>query len=445
MEVLSEIGYIPQESFVTLTQEVRGELLKITTTEVDKVEREVTKHDIRALVSIMKGIVGEKLAPWVHVPLTSYDVLDTARTLQLKRAYHEVLKPSLYEVVMCFVELIEQYADTLQIGRTHRQHALPITLGFWLATILDRISKNWVRLSRAVEALEGKISGAVGAHNAQIALGIDQLCREKTGMSFETRVLAHLDLKPSEISTQILPPEPLADFLHACILMSGTLGQFGRDGRNLMSSEIGELFEPFGATQDGSSTMAHKRNPITFENLEGTWIKVRNLHGLVLDTLISEFQRDLVGSSIIRDFPAIPIYLQHQLGNLLKRDKTSNKPWLLRLRVDEIACMKNFQLNSDVILAEPLYILLCKAGYQGDAHSLVNRVLVPLAQDKTTTLVDALAEYASDKPNLRKIVEAIPSQELNLLCHPMNYIGDAKELALKIASLAEEQAAALIV
>ena len=194
----------------------------------------------------------------------------------------------------------------------------------------------------------GKISGAVGAYNAQIGLQFDQCSGDKT---FEERVLEKLNLTPAKISTQILPPEPLAYFLFSCAMTSASLGQLGRDCRHLMRTEIGEITESFEENQVGSSTMAHKRNPFNFENFEGMWLKTKNEFGKVMDTLISEHQRDLVGSCVARDYPIILINLQKQLDTLTKKNQ-KGIPFISRITIDIESCRRNFNMNSNLILSE---------------------------------------------------------------------------------------------
>lgn len=266
LKVLAKIGVISKEEFAQLTPAMEDRILQIRTSDVDELERKVTKHDIRALVRIIQEMLPENLRRWVHVPFTSYDPLETGRILQYCRAQRLVLKPKSNEVTKILSGLVRKYADTLQIGRTHGQNALPITVGFWLATILSRIVYNIQQMNYFASGLVGKISGAVGAGNAVQALGIAEKCGTA---SFQQRVLAELNLYPASISTQILPPEPLAYFLYSCLMLSASFGQLGRDCRHLMRSEIAEIGEPFIAGQVGSSTMAQKRNPITFENLCG--------------------------------------------------------------------------------------------------------------------------------------------------------------------------------
>lgn len=433
LRTLHEIGVIPDDDFKEMLPEIENGLLAISTTEVDKIEHEITHHDIRAWVRCAQEIVGKKLAKWVHIPLTSYDPIDTGRMIQFQNAYQFGLKPAIREVVLLLSSCVEKFAGQLQIGRTHGQHALPVTIGFWFATVLNRILYNWEQIDYHYACLVGKISGAVGAHNAQYGLGFT---RNTDEISFEELVLKKLCLKPAPISTQILPPEPLAYFLFSCTTLSATLGQFGRDGRNLMRSEIAELSESFEAGQVGSSTMAHKRNPINFENLEGTWIKTKNEFGKVMDTLISEHQRDLVGSTVARDYPVIVINLQHQLNTLLRKNK-EGVPFLSRLSVDSDACERNFKQNSNLILAEPLYIALQMAGYEGDAHELVNHKLVPIAKERGIKLIEALELVAGTDSVIRDVANRVPKDILNLMWNPASYTGDSKEKALSIVEIAK--------
>lgn len=434
LKTLHEIGIIPSHEYSLIRPATVDEILAISTTEVDKVEK-ITKHDVRAWVRLAQDIVGETLARYIHVPLTSYDPLDTGRILQFIKAYEHAIKPALAEVVIIFAEITQKFSWQLQIGRTHGQHALPITVGFWLATILSRLVYNWEKMEEFSNGLVGKISGAVGAYNAQLGLGIKALCGEK---SFEERVLEKVGVKPARISTQILPPEPLGYFLFSCLMLSASLGQLGRDCRHLMRSEIGEIGEPFDPDQVGSSTMAQKRNPINFENLEGTWIKTKNEFGKVLDTLISEHQRDLVGSCVARDFPTILVNLQQQLNTLLRKDKETQTPFLKRMTINPQACQRNFEMSAKVVLAEPIYIALQLAGYRGDGHHLINHSAVPLAQKKDILLITALEEIAKDDPELQEIVRAIPDEMKELFHNPQHYVGDAPLKAHQIADYADK-------
>jgi adenylosuccinate lyase len=422
LDTLAEVGVIKPEDHQLLTPDIRANLAQITTSEMDKVEREITKHDIRALVRVMQEIMPEPLRRWAHVPLTSYDVIDTARALQFARAHKNVVRVKIRSIIEVLSEQAARHVDRVQIGRTHGQHALPTTVGLWFSAILSRVLYNAIEMDRYAAGLVGKISGAVGAYNAQVGLGING----RNSIVFEDRVLEELGLKPAPISTQILPPEPLAYYLFSALGLSASFGQLGRDARHLMRSEIGELAEPFSKDQVGSSTMAHKRNPLTFENIEGTWIKNRNEFGKVLDTMISDHQRDLVGSTVSRDFPTLIVNLVLQLDTLLRQDKDDPRPFLTRVRVSEEACKRNLAMSGDTILAEPLYLALQMYGYPGDAHEVINHKAMPLVYDDRT-LVQAVQLLTEEDAELRVAWENIPLDLRTLFHEPWNYVGRAQE------------------
>lgn len=429
LDTLFEIGIIPKADMELLTGEMRVKIAAIRTTDVDRVEREVTHHDIRAWVRLAQEILPLPLRRWVHVPLTSFDALDTARALQFKDAYQQALQPAIKKVFNILGALIVKHAATPQIGRTHGQHAIPITVGFWLSGIGARLLACMSQMQRTSEFICGKVSGPVGAYNAQVGLGF----LEKAGGNFEKKVLDRIGLRYAPISSQIVIPESLSFFLFSCVSMTAVFGQLGRDCRHLMREEIGEIGEPFAAGQVGSSTMAQKRNPINFENLEGTWIRTKNEFGKVLDTLLSDHQRDLVGSSVARDFPIIIVNLMQQLGTLLRQKKGDPLCFLEKVTVNEEACLRNLKATGGLLMAEPLYIALQMAGYQGDAHELVNHTLVPIAKTRPDkSLYAALKDVAGSDSVLGAAFGRIPEAVCNLLACPELYTGLAAERALEI-------------
>jgi len=435
LRVMGEMGLMPASALALLTGETEKSILALTATQIEDTERRITKHDIRAWIYEAQKLVPPELGNWLHVMLTSYDPLDTGRTLQFTEAHRDVVAPACRKLLRSMIELVRKHADQPQIGRTHGQHALPITVGFWFATILYRMFYNFQKMELHAGELVGKISGAVGAYNAQVGLGAAALAGEPT---FEERVLNKLGLKVSPISTQILPPEPLAYYLYSCAMMSASIAQMGTDCRQLMRSEIGEVAEEFVSTQSGSSTMAHKRNPINFENLIGMWIRTKNEFGKVLDTLISEHQRDLVASSVYRDFPIIIVNLATQLGTLL-RENDAGLSFLQRITVNPQACARNFAMNAQVVLSEPLYIAIQMAGYKGDGHKLVNHTLVPRAQASGESVAWAAAWYAELDPEFAEAWGRIPTAVVELLHRPEKYTGLASQKALQIADLVELQ------
>ena len=455
LDELHACGVIPGEDYAALTPELRENLLSITTTEVDEIENTITHHDVRALVQAMQKRMPPALARWVHLTATSYDILEPARILQLKRA-HQALLLQVKQVIETLAERVKEEARTLMIGRTHGQHALPITAGFWLATILSRILWCTTHLENAEKELRGKLSGAVGACNAQTALNLhpregyqqpaDQVVIHlwyeawpKGG--FEQNVLGRLGLSAAMTSTQILAPEPVATYLYHATLLSAALGQLGRDCRQLARTEIGEVAEPFEKGQVGSSTMAQKRNPVTFENIEGMWERNEAEFGKVTKTLVSEHQRDLVGSSVVRDFPVILVNLAQQLSRLTKVRKSTGKSFLASFVIDREACRKNFDIQSHLITAELLYIALAMHGFEGDAHEFVNHVVVPRAKRSKSTSIDLITATAmlaqeNGNPHLLGILNSIPESVKEIIRDPTRYTGQAEFQAMQVARCA---------
>lgn len=438
LHTLGEMLVIPATDYGLLDPELERRLLAITTTQMDEREWQ-TRHDIRALVQLIQEDLPEPLRRWVHVPFTSYDAFDTARAIMYRNAHTAVVQPKLRELIAIFADLVREHANCVQIGRTHGQHALPVTIGFWLANILSRLIDCTEELDRCHGNLTGKISGAVGAYNAQVGMKIDAGIGVHT---FEQLVLGRLDLEPARISSQVLPPEALTRYLHACLLASAVLGQFGRDGRNLMRTEIAEIREPFSGKQVGSSTMAHKRNPITFENLEGTLDKSVAEYGKVISLLVTEHQRDLVGSSVARDLPIMVINLVHQINALLKPGGEAGRPFLRRLVIETDRCEQNVGMSGDLTLAEPMYLLLQMYGYTGDAHEVVNHRAVPQVGVTHDSLYQSMVALTEGDAELRTAWEQIPSDLHALLQAPAGYTGNAAMKAEEIAEIADAYLAA---
>jgi len=443
LDVLAEIGVIPASEYALLTDGVRAQLLAITTSEVDELERRVTKHDIRALVQIMQGRMPEPLRRFVHALLTSYDVIDTARALQFSQAQLSVVAPKMAEVLNIFADRAEEHAETRMIGRTHCQHAVPITAGFWLATVLSRLIDNAAAMNAAAGQLVGKIAGPVGAYNAQVMFGLYRP-GGGDGPTFEERVMRKLLLRAAPVCTQIVPPEPMARYLFACFQTIATFGQFGNDARHLMRTEIAELSEPFESGQVGSSAMPRKRNPITFEGLCGAYTDAVAEFMKVMLTSISDHQRDLTGSSVMRDFPTMLVLLVRQLDPLLRQDK-QGRAFLRRIQIDKDACMQNLGESGPYVIAEPLYLAMQLHGFTGDAHHLVNHELVPgVANSACPNLVDVLEgkAKAGEEP-FATALGVLPTQVIDDLRHPERYIGRAPEIARETAERARQCARSL--
>ena len=219
-------------------------------------EREkVTDHDTAAFVDVLAESAGPA-GRWIHYGLTSSDVLDTGLALQIRRV-GELILPDAERLVAALAAQAREHVDTLCAGRTHGIHAEPTTFGIKLAGFAFEAHRNAERLERAfAQASVGAISGAVGTYSA-------------TSPDFERRVLARLGLEREPVSTQVVARDRHAELLEAIALAGAGLERFATEIRHLARTEVGEVREPFGAGQKGSSAMPHKRNPIKSEQIAG--------------------------------------------------------------------------------------------------------------------------------------------------------------------------------
>jgi adenylosuccinate lyase len=342
-QTLAEFGVCDEAVAKEIDQAART----VTAGEVFE-EEQKTRHDVKALVNVIKSKISDNAKPYVHMTATSYDIVSTASAVQYKAAFDKVIIPRLNELMIVLIELTEKYADTVQIGRTHGQHGVPITFGFALAEYVSRLGQSIEALEALCEELQGKFSGAVGAYNAS-ALFFDD------PRAFEEAILAKLNLKVAEHSTQIVPPESLARLLAEAVIAAGAMSNLAHDMRHLQRSELAELREKFEEGQTGSSTMAHKRNPINFENVGGLYREVLAQQLVVQQNLISEHQRDLADSSSARFYPVLVDCVAEMAKRLTKT--------MSKIEIDEEAMRRNLNMSKGAIGAEPLYLILGKLGH----------------------------------------------------------------------------------
>ena len=388
-----------------LCDEIVDATTRITAEEVYEEELK-TRHDIRALVNVIQRKVSDEAKPFVHLGATSYDVVDTANALRFRDAVTNIILPDMLALERTWIDIARREKNTLQIGRTHGQHAEPITFGFALAQYVNRWGLQILKTNEAAEHLVGKFSGAVGAYNASSLLVDDP-------EDFERAVLALLKLEPAAISTQIVPPEPMADFIHAIISSFSVLANFSDDMRHLQRSEIGEVMERVAAAQVGSSTMPHKRNPIGFESVKSLWKKFMPQIVTVHLDQISEHQRDLTNSASQRYTQELLVAFDYCVRKLTRISE--------RLEVDRERMHKNFMQAKDTIVAEPLYILLSYYSHP-DAHEYVRSKSFQAYKENKT-----LKELIEKDDEIKPYIAPFTDEQKELVFEPTNYTGIAAE------------------
>jgi adenylosuccinate lyase len=377
-------------------------------------EELITKHDIKALVNCIKKPISNPAKPYVHFGATSYDIVSTANSLQMRDALQQFVIPRLQDLLKTLIDLTETYASTAQVGRTHGQHAVPITFGFALSGYVSRLGGSILALQDLSNNLTGKFSGAVGAYNALSVFVEDPF-------EFEKVLLQKLDLRPAEYSSQIIPPESLIRIMDELAITAGVMANIGHDMRHLQRSEIGEIRERFEEGQTGSSTMAHKRNPWNFENVVSMSKQVLAQCLNANLNISSEHQRDLTDSASSR-FYAL------SLAGVASMAQRLNKV-MSKIEVDEHSMQRNLRLSGGAIAAEPLYLLFEKYGHT-TAHEK-SKELSHEAMTKNMPLKEALA---NDKEALSYWQKFTPAEQ-NIIMQPEKYYtGLAAKKAKKIAA-----------
>jgi len=308
------------------------------------------------------------------------------------------------------------------MGRTHGQHAVPLTFGFAVAQYVSRIGQRMETIDRAAKNLRGKFAGAVGAYNALSLLTSDPA-------KVEAALMRKLGLQPPDISTQVTQPEYVADYVYALASCWGVFANLADDFRHLQRSEIRELRDRKAADPNtavvGSSTMPHKVNPKDFENVKSLWkAYVPRLLTVLMDQ-VSEHQRDLTNSASMRfvtEFVAAFAYAVHRLSGSLD----AVEPDVARMR-------EVLEAGKDPVTAEPLYVLLALHGHP-DAHEAA-RVLARDARVQGRPLAELAASSREIAPYLAKLTAA----QRKVLDDPARYFGTATEVTRALCDAWEKK------
>jgi adenylosuccinate lyase len=346
-EVLAERGRIPESALEQIRARARVDLARI-----HEIER-TTRHDVIAFLSAVAEAVGPE-ARYIHLGLTSSDVVDTATALLLRESADLILA-RLERLAEVLRRRAFEFKDTPMVGRTHGVHAEPITFGLKLALWYAETERNRERVRRAREQISvGKISGAVGtfAH-------LDP--------EVEEAVCRRLGLRPEPISSQIIPRDRHAEFLAALALVAASLEKIALEIRHLQRTEVREAEEFFGAGQKGSSAMPHKRNPITAEQICGLARVVRANLQAALENIPLWHERDISHSSVERlilpESCILTDYLLHRTTELLEQ-----------LVVYPERMRANLEATRGLIFSGALLLALTERGLSREqAYALVQR------------------------------------------------------------------------
>jgi adenylosuccinate lyase len=293
-DAMADVGIVPADAARELRARASFDIARI-----EEIEQ-TTQHDVIAFTTAVAERAGPS-ARWLHFGLTSSDVLDTAQALQMRQACGLIVK-GLAALMEAVRERAEEHRRTPMIGRTHGVHAEPMTLGVKLALWYAELQRDLDRVLRARDVVSvGKLSGAVGMF-AHLDPGI------------EARVCKRLGLEPAPVSSQVIQRDRHAELLSALAITAASLEKFALEIRGLQKTEIGEIEEPFGKGQKGSSAMPHKRNPIGCEQIVGLARLVRANAMAAFENVALWHERDISHSSVERVIlPDSFIALDHML------------------------------------------------------------------------------------------------------------------------------------
>jgi adenylosuccinate lyase len=397
----AQVGDIPREAAEEIGQHASTKFVPIDRVrEVDK----VIEHETMALVEVLSGVSG-KSGAYVHLGATSSDILDTGAALQMKEAL-TIISTKLDILEKALITLSERYRDALMIGRTHAQHALPMTAGLKFAIWMREISRYIERLGQCKpRILVGKMSGAIGT---MAGFG-------KNARQVQELVMKRLGLGVPEVTTQIVQRDRYAELICLFAMIASSLDKFATEIRNLQRPEIDELAEPFRVgKQVGSSTMPQKKNPWRSENISSLAKMERSLVPPILESIITWHERDLSQSASERFvIPEAFILMDHMLNSMTRI--------LSDLHVNADRMLQNLMKFKDPMMSESVMITLVRKGLpRQEAHKLLQQIVFE-TQDKKLSFQETLVSNPTVSKYLTK-------EEVKAALDPKSYVGMSTEL-----------------
>lgn len=347
-EAYTQLGQIKKEDLAQIKKLAKFDLKRI-----DEIEREVN-HDVIAFLTNVNENLGEDLAKYVHIGLTSSDVIDTALALQIQDA-GKIINEDLENVISSLRKLMEQHKNTICIGRSHGIHAEIMTFGVKICSWIDVFERARENFNRSLEEIRvGQISGPVGTYS-NVSPEVEKITCENLG------------LKPARISTQVIARDLHAYFMQSLAMIATVIEQFSIEIRHLQRTEVLEVEEGFKKGQKGSSAMPHKKNPISSENLCGLSRVVRSNSLAAMENVALWHERDISHSSAERIiFPDSTILVDYMLNRF--------KNVVDNLVVHEKNMLKNANLFGGIVYSQKVLLTLIEKGLtREDAYKIVQR------------------------------------------------------------------------
>jgi len=408
-EAQADIGIVPKEAAL----EIKKGIKLVKRERVEEIEAEIN-HDVMAVVKGLEEKVGDA-GKWIHFGATSYDIVDTARALQHKKAI-DLIELALRKLIKTMAKLSQKHKDTVMLGRTHGQWATPITFGLKMAVFTSELSRHMERLIELIpRIMTGKFLGAVGSGAAM----------HPNTLKVQKLVCDKLELNEPLATTQILGRDRIAEVIAWGANLATSIEKFTIEVRNLQRSDIGEVAEAFNVEkQVGSSTMAQKKNPITSENVGGLARVVRSVLYSSYENNLQWHERDLANSSNERIIlPQFYILLEF----IIK--KTENV--FSNLYVNKEKMRENLDGAGGLPMAEAFVIALGKTDLgRQEAHELIRSITMDAEKKRIT-----FSENVKDNSEVQKYLS---NKEISYCLNPDNYIGHSKEIIEKVLASIDE-------
>ena len=397
-EAYAELGEIPKEDVLIIKQRARFDVKRI-----DEIEREV-RHDVIAFLTNVNESLGD-LGRYMHVGLTSSDVIDTAFALQIQ-ASGKIILEDLNKTINSIKKLAEKHKNTICIGRSHGIHAEIMTFGVKLCSWIDILERQKNNFEHALEQIRvGQISGPVGTYS-NISPDVEQItCK-------------HLGLKPARISTQIIARDYHAYFMQSLALIASVIEQFATEIRHLQRTEVLEVEEGFGEHQKGSSAMPHKKNPVLSENLCGLARVVRANSLVALENIPLWHERDISHSSaeriIFPDSLTLVDFMLNRFNGIVEN-----------LVVHENNMLKNTEKFGGIVFSQKVLLTLVSKGLsREDAYTIVQR-----------NALDAFNNHGNFKENLlndKDVMKLLTPQEIDTIFDKKEFLQNIDTIYARI-------------
>ncbi len=396
----AEIGIIPKEAAQEIEKKASLKYVKIE--RIKEIEKEI-HHETMAMVLALAEQCG-KYGGYVHLGLTSSDALDTALAIQIKDAL-KIIEGKLEKLILKLVEKALKYKSLPMIGRTHGQHAIPITLGFKFALFASEFHRHYERLQEIKSRiLVGKISGATGTF---AALG-------KKGILIQKRTLEKLGLGEPLITTQIIQRDRHAELIFLLALIGTSLDKLATEIRNLQRTEISEVSEPFNKQQIGSSTMPQKRNPTKSERITSLSRLLRSMVYPSLENIVTWHERDLTNSANERfTVPESFILLDEMLTEMIEI--------IEKIKVNKEKIKENLHLTKGLVMSERIMMALTKKGMgRQEAHQTLRKIALKSVNENKEFRITLLQD--------KEIKKKLTRKEIDELLNPETYTGLAEKV-----------------